>query len=322
MGYGNITDVPGIKVGNCENRKALTGCTVILTEEGATAGVDVRGSAPGTKETDLLDPLNTVSVVHGICLSGGSAFGLDAASGVMQYLEEKGFGLPVGAARVPIVPAATLFVLPVGNGAVRPDKTMGYTAAKSAITGSFLEGNFGAGCGATVGKFLGLEACMKGGLGTASMVLEDGLTVGAVVAVNAVGEVRDFSTGDWLAGAYNRQTGSKVRSLDFLKNQSSQNIVPGANTTIGVVAVNADFTKSEMSKIAQMAHNGLARTIFPVHTTQDGDTLFALATGGVQASVDRIGSLCAEVMAMAVVRAVKAAEGVLDIPAYKDIQDS
>ena len=319
MSYENITDVPGIKVGNAQNETALTGCTVILTEKGATAGVDVRGSAPGTKETDLLDPINLVNVVHGICLSGGSAFGLDAASGVMHYLEENGIGLDVGIAKVPIVPAATLFDLPVGDSNVRPDKRMGYEAAKNAAPGKFKEGNIGAGCGATVGKVTGLQNCMKGGLGSVSMKLADGIWVGAIVAVNAVGDVRDPSTGTILAGPYDKQTNTIFNSLEVLKQNSSTSILPGTNTTIGVVAVNADLTKAEAKKVAQMAHNGYARTIFPVHTMQDGDTIFTLATGGKKVSVDLIGCMAAEVMAEAVVKAIKAASSVQGIPSFRDI---
>ncbi|WP_462413321.1 P1 family peptidase [Neobacillus sp. Marseille-QA0830] len=319
MSYGNITDVPGIKVGNLENKAALTGCTVILTEKGATAGVDVRGSAPGTKETDLLDPINLVNVVHAVCLTGGSAFGLDAASGVMQFLEENDIGLDVGIAKVPIVPAAALFDLPVGDSRVRPDKKMGYIAAQNAARGPFLQGNAGAGCGATVGKAAGLESCMKGGLGSASMEISDGVWIGAIVAVNAMGEVRDPSTGGILAGAYLRDSRTLVESVEYMRANKRKQILPGANTTIGVVAVNADLTKAEAKKVAQMAHNGYARTIFPVHTMEDGDTIFAISTGGNKVSVDLIGALAAEVMTKAIVQAVKAAKGVEGIPSWQDI---
>lgn len=320
MTLGNITDVPGIKVGNVENLEALTGCTVILTEEGAVCGVDVRGAAPGTRETDLLDPINTVNEVHAICLAGGSAFGLDSASGVMQFLEENGIGLDVGVAKVPIVPAAVLFDLPVGNPKIRPDKAMGYKAAEKAVQGEFPFGNRGAGCGATVGKLTGLENCMKGGLGSASLTLENGLIIGALVAVNAVGDIRDPSNREVLAGPINPETGELVDSLLYLQENTQNEILPGMNTTIGVVAVNASLTKSEAKKIAQMAQNGLARTIYPVHTSLDGDTVFALGTGGESYSVDLIGSMAAQVMEEAIIAAIKSADKVSGIPSFNSIQ--
>lgn len=317
---GSITDVPGIKVGHVENPTALTGCTVILTEKGATAGVDVRGSAPGTKETDVMDPLNAVEKVHGICLTGGSTFGLDAASGVMQYLEENGIGLDLGVATIPIVPSAVLFDLAVGDCKTRPDRHMGYEAARAATTDKVKEGNVGAGCGATVGKMMGISHCMKGGLGSASMELANGLRIGAIVAVNAMGDVRDPHTGKILAGPYDAETGKITDSLEYMKTHSCYKPLPGTNTTIGAVAVNADLTKAEAKKIAQMAHNGLARTIFPVHTMSDGDTIFALGTGGGRASVDLIGTMAAVVMAEAIMNAIKQADGVLGIQAYKNIK--
>lgn len=320
MKKGSIIDVPGIKVGHVENTDAVTGCTVVLTENGACAGVEVRGSAPGTKETDLLDPVNTVNEVHGIVLTGGSAFGLDAASGVMQYLEEHDIGLDVGVAKVPIVPAAALFDLPVGNGNIRPDKQMGYQTAKKAATHDFSEGNVGAGCGATVGKITGLENCMKGGLGTASIDLGDGVVVGAVVAVNAFGDVRDPETGEILAGPYDRKEEKLIDSLEFMQHHSRQSILPGANTTIGVIAVNAELTKAQARKVAQMAHNGYARTIFPVHTMQDGDTIFVLATGGKRVTTDLIGTMAAKAMEQAIVSAIKHAEGIPGIPSYQDVK--
>lgn len=320
MTLGYITDVPGIKVGNVEDLEALTGCTIILTEEGAVGGVDVRGSAPGTRETELLDPINLVNEVHAICLSGGSAFGLDSASGVMQFLEEKGIGLDVGVARVPIVPSAVLFDLPVGNPKIRPDKKMGYEAATKAAKGPFPFGNIGAGCGATVGKVAGMENCMKGGLGSASIKLENGLVIGAIVAVNAVGDIRDPSNREIIAGPIDPETGDLMDSLLYLQRNVKSTILPGANTTIGVVAVNAKLTKAEAKKVAQIAQNGLARTIYPVHTMMDGDTVFALATGGESYSVDLIGSLAAQVMEEAILVAIKSADGIAGIPSFKSIQ--
>lgn len=319
MNKGQITDVPGVKVGNRENLQALTGCTAIIFEKGAVAGADVRGSAPGTREIDLLNPVNTVERIHAICLSGGSAFGLDAAAGVMQYLEERKIGLDVGAAIVPIVPAAVLFDLVAGYATVRPDKQMGYEAASVAGEGPFHVGNAGAGCGATVGKLAGFENCMKGGLGSASIRLENGAVIGAIVAVNPVGDVRDPSTGKILAGPYDKQQGRIMDSLEVMKHQYRSAIPAGTNTTIGVVAVNADLTKAQATKVAQMAHDGLARTIYPSHTMYDGDTIFAVATGGSQLPVDVIGSMAARAMEMAVLNAVYSAASIAGITAYTDL---
>lgn len=314
-----IIDVPGVKVGNAEDQKALTGCTAILFEEGAVAGVDVRGSAPGTRETDLLNPVNLVDKVHGICLCGGSAFGLDAASGVMQYLEEQEIGLDVGVAKVPIVPAAVLFDLGVGDPKVRPNQQMGYLAASVAGDKEFKTGNSGAGCGATVGKLAGMDYCMKGGLGSASLKLTNGVVIGAIAAVNAVGEIHDPATAAVVAGPYDKKSGKILDSMKLLENNFQAAIPEGTNTTIGVVAVNADFTKAEASKIAQMAQDGYARTIYPAHTMYDGDTIFAVCTGGKRIPVDVAGALAAKVMELAVLDAVKSAEGTADIPSYKDI---
>lgn len=311
----NITDVPGIKVGNVEDLKGYTGCTVVLTEKGSVCGVDVRGSAPGTRETDLLNPINLVDQVHGICLAGGSAYGLDAATGVMEYLEEKGYGLGVGVGVVPIVPAAVLFDLTFGDSKARPDRRMGYEAAARAKAGPFTLGNVGAGCGATVGKAAGYDRSMKGGLGSASRVLQNGLVVGAIVAVNALGEIRDPSTGQTLAGPRDENN----RFINTLELMSGPAVSPGTNTTIGIVASNAVLTKTQVNKVAQMAHDGLARTIYPVHTMFDGDTIFSLATGEVEAPVDLVGALAAEVLADAVLSAIRSAKGVGKIPAYEDM---
>lgn len=319
MSYGNITDVPGVKVGNREDLEALTGCTVVLTEEGATCGVDVRGSAPGTRETDLLNPINLVDKVHAVCLSGGSAYGLEAASGVMQYLGDKGIGLDVGVAKVPIVPSAVLFDLPVGDATVRPDKKMGYEAAALAQSGTFQLGNIGAGCGAAVGKLAGLENSMKGGLGSASITLENGLVIGALVAVNALGDIRDPNNREILAGPLDREKGEILDSISLLEKASATDVLPGANTTIGMVAVNATLTKAEATKVAQVTQNALARTIYPAHTMLDGDTIFALATGGKTYSVDLIANYAAKVMEEAIILAVKSAKDVPGVPSYESI---
>lgn len=316
---GSITDVPGVKVGNVHDEKAITGCTALLFEQGATGGVDVRGSAPGTRETDLLNPINLVEKIHGICLSGGSAFGLDAAAGVMQYLEEQGIGLDVGVAKVPIVPAAVLFDLAIGDPKVRPDKQMGYRAAAAASSEQFAIGNSGAGYGATVGKLAGAELCMKGGLGTASLRLDNGVVIGAIVAVNAVGDIRDPETGKIIAGPYDRKTGTIHDSNSLLMKSYQSAIKPGTNTTIGVVAVNADLSKTEAAKVAQMAHDGFARTIYPSHTMYDGDTIFTAAVGGIKVPVDVIGGVAAKVMEMAVLDAVRAAKSIAGVVSYQEL---
>ncbi|MFD2617477.1 P1 family peptidase [Terrilactibacillus laevilacticus] len=316
--FNNITDVPGIKVGNVEAVPGYSGCTVLLLDKGTICGVDVRGAAPGTRETELLAPMNLVEEVHGICLSGGSAYGLDAASGVMQYLEEQDIGLDVEICKVPIVPAAVLFDLPVGDPTARPTKEMGYQAAKRAIRGQLKMGNIGAGCGATVGKIAGQERAMKGGLGYASRICPNGLIVGAAVAVNAVGEIRNPSTGEIIAGVRD-DDGQIKECLHWMMNEKPIALLPGTNTTIGVVASNAIMTKAEVNKVASMAHDGLARTIYPVHTMHDGDTLFAVATSKVNATVDLVGTLTAEVLAEAVLNAIHSAESIPGFPSHRDL---
>lgn len=316
---GSIVDVPGVKVGQVSDEKALTGCTVVVLEKGSACGVDVRGSAPGTRETDLLNPINSVQEVNAVVLTGGSAFGLDAASGVMRYLEEQGQGYNVGVGVVPIVPAAVIFDLSIGSSKIRPDQQMGYEAARIASKQQVNQGNVGAGTGATVGKLAGMKRAMKGGLGSASRRLPNGLVVGAIVAVNAVGEVRSPLTGEILAGA--RDDAGNIRdSMSWMIDASTPPAPTGTNTTIAVVASNANLNKVQANKIAQMAHNGLAKTIHPVHTMSDGDTVFAVATGGVDASVNLVGALCVEVLAEAVVNAILSAKGAGGVPAYQDLQ--
>lgn len=317
-----ITDVAGIKVGHFTDKRRPTGCTVILTEAGATAGVDVRGAAPGTRETDLLDPKNLVQQVQAIVLAGGSAFGLESATGVVKYLEERGIGLDVRVAKVPIVPAAILFDLGVGDAKIRPDAAAGYEACKNASDKAPAEGNVGAGAGATVGKLFGANRGMKGGLGTAAIKLPSGVTVGAIVAVNAVGDVFDPGTGKMLAGV-RTPDGKKLMGTmaALLRGETPPLILGGMNTTIGVVATDAKLTKAECQKIAQMAHDGFARTINPAHTMFDGDTIFALATGqsSKPANVTLLGALAAEAMAQAVVRAVKAAQSIPNWPSASEL---
>jgi L-aminopeptidase/D-esterase-like protein len=323
---GAITDVGGIKVGHFTDKRRPTGCTVVLAEEGAVGGVDVRGAAPGTRETDLLNPVNTVEQVHAVVLSGGSAFGLDTAAGVMRYLEEKGVGFNMGVAHVPIVAAAVLFDLSVGDARIRPDSEAGYKACRAAIARPPAEGNAGAGAGATLGKLFGFDRAMKGGIGTAA-VKTGGFTVGAIVAVNAVGDVLDPRTGNVIAGARTKDGKALLDSRRaILRGELGAGpptgAKPGASTTIGVVATDAALTKPQASKVAQMAHDGLARAISPAHTLFDGDTIFALATGkaGKGASVMLIGSLAAEVVAAAIVRAARAARGLPGLPAAAELQ--
>jgi L-aminopeptidase/D-esterase-like protein len=294
-----ITDVRGIEVGHAQDEEALTGCTVILCRKGAVAGVDVRGGAPGTRETNLLDPVNVVEKVHGVLLAGGSAFGLDAASGVMQYLEEQKIGFETGAAKVPIVPAAILYDLSIGRADVRPDAAMGYRAAVSASFVAPTEGNVGAGTGASVGKMRGPQYAMKSGIGTWSTKIH-GIVIGAIVAVNAIGDVVDPNSGEMVAGLRSGST------MAWMKANRPRGAVT-SNTVIGVIATNAKLTKAQATKVAQMAQDGLARVIRPAHTMFDGDTIFALSTGEKKADVSMVGAFAAEVMEEAILRAVRMA---------------
>ncbi|RHW30878.1 P1 family peptidase [Oceanobacillus profundus] len=319
--YHNITDVPGIKVGNVEDIDALTGCTSIIAEYGASCGVDVRGSAPGTRETDALDPINAIQEVHAICLAGGSAYGLEAASGVMQYLEKENIGFNVGVAKVPIVPSAVIFDLNIGDSNVRPNLQMGYESAKKARVGDFPLGNVGAGCGATVGKLAGPEKAMKSGLGSSSLAGASDLIVGAIVSVNAVGDIKNPDTNTILAGAWDPDASIFINCNDYIKQNQTHQAQPGANTTIGVVAMNAKLTKAEAKKIASLTQNALARTIFPVHTMFDGDTIFVLGTGTKKYPVDYLGALAAESMEQAIVKAVKAAESINHMESYTSLQE-
>lgn len=357
-----LTAIAGLRVGHAVMAGRPTGCTVILADGGAVASVDVRGGGPATKETDLLDPVNLVPVVHAICLSGGSAFGLDAASGVMRFLEEAGIGFDVGVARVPIVPAASLFDLAFGGDArIRPDADCGYRAAAGATAAPVMEGNVGAGAGASVGKLAGMERAMKAGLGSAALTVagpgcpegpagsagpgasgasggagtaggvDEGLIVAALVAVNAVGDVVDPATARPLAGARGADGRGLADSRVLLRQRAEagagsgsadrQGTGSGQNTTLAVVATNATLTKAQARKLAQMAQDGLARAIQPVHTPLDGDTVFALATGRRPGEVDLtvLGALAADVIALAIVRAATEARGLGGLPAACDL---
>jgi L-aminopeptidase/D-esterase-like protein len=313
-----ITAVPGVKVGHHTLAARPTGCTVVIVEAGAVAGVDVRGGGPATRETDLLDPVNSVQQVHAISLTGGSAYGLDAAGGVMRFLEERGIGFPTPVARVPIVPAASLFDLFVGDASIRPTAECGYKAAAAATDGRVAEGDVGAGAGATVGKLAGPGRAMKSGIGTAAIVLEGGIVVGALVAVNAIGDVIDPATGRVVAGTRTEDGRGLADARALVRRGAGAGPIGGAgqHTTIGVVATNAMLTKAQATKLAQMAHDGLARAIYPSHMPFDGDTLFALATGTHAGPVElgTLGTLAADAVAQAILRAATESRGLPGLP--------
>ena len=323
---GSITQVRGLEVGQFTDPRRPTGCSVVIARTGAVGGVDVRGAAPGTRETDLLDPANLVGVVHAVLLTGGSAWGLDAAGGVMRWLEEEGVGLYVGSAPgqvVPIVPAAVLFDLHVGDARIRPDAAAGYAACQAAGD-EIAQGNAGAGAGATVGKLFGMPYAMKGGIGTASVTV-DGVTVGALIAVNALGDVVDPATGQPIAGA-RTEDGQQLRGsvVAALAGDKPLALLAGANTTIGVVATDAPLTKAQCQRLAGAGHDGLARAIRPVHTMSDGDTLFALSTGMAGAlDFNVLCTMAGEAVARACVNAVQSAQGMttdtLALPSASDL---
>jgi len=329
--HDSITDIPGIYVGHAQDLGALTGCTVILCPKGAVAGVDQRGGAPGTRETDALRPMHLVQKAHAVMLAGGSAFGLDAASGAMRYLEERRVGFPAGVVKVPIVASAILFDLAIGSSKVRPDAEMGYHACDLASADPPAEGNVGAGTGCSVGKIFGTAGAMKSGIGSASMDCGGGVLVGAIVAVNAFGDVIDPQSGQILAGARPLRTGPLRlgRQGPFADTLAVMRSLPGrlvlrlatdGNTVIGVVATNARLTKEQACKIAQMAQDGLARAIRPAHTMLDGDTIFALSTGNRTADVSLVGACAAEVFARAIVKAALAATTAGGLPAASDLR--
>jgi L-aminopeptidase/D-esterase-like protein len=340
---GGLTAVAGLSVGHFTDPRRPTGCTVVLAAGGAVCGVDVRGAAPGTRETELLAPVNTVDQVHAVLLAGGSAFGLDAAGGVMRWLDERGIGIPFGPIRadarqatVPIVPAAILFDLSIGDSSVRPDAAAGYAACAAATRDAPAEGNVGAGAGAAIGKLFGLERAMRGGIGTASVTV-DGITVAALVAVNAMGDVIDPASGRIVAGARAADGRGFLDTMAALRRgewpaaevSAGTAASPASATTLAIVATDAVIGKAEATKTAQMAHDGLARTIRPIHTMSDGDIVFALGTGasGRPVHTTLLGALAADVLAEAVLRAVRAATslhgaGLPDLPAARDLPES
>ncbi|TDA64944.1 MAG: peptidase S58 family protein [Chloroflexi bacterium] len=318
---GSITDVPGIKVGHDQDLNALTGCSVVLCESGAIAGIDQRGGAPGTRETDLLRPMHLVEKVHAIMLAGGSAFGLDAAAGVMRYLEERKIGFDVRVAHVPIVPAAILFDLEVGDATVRPDAAMGYRACQNAASPMVDQGNVGAGTGAAVGKMFGVKRAMKGGIGTASMDLGGGVVIGALIAVNAYGDILDPASNRLIAGMLG-QNGVLADTMATMKTFMGRKVLQFSsrhNTVIGAVATNAKLNKEQINKVAQTAHNGLAQTIRPAHTMFDGDTIFALSTNQRRTDVNIVAAFAPEVVARAILNAILAAEPAGGLPTARSL---
>lgn len=319
----SLTDIPGITIGHWTNLEAATGCTVILCPTGAVAGVDVRGGAPGTRETDLLNPVCTVEQIHALCLTGGSAYGLAAADGVMRWLEERGYGFDVRVARVPIVPAAVIFDLALGRADIRPDAAAGYAACEAATAGPVTEGNVGAGAGATVGKMLGYQYGMKGGLGTASRQIGDGVIVAALAVVNAAGDIIDPKSGQIIAGARRADGTGFADIMGTLVGGAALNPNSwGRNTTLGVVATNVALTKAGTTKMAQVAQTALARTIRPVHTLIDGDVVFGLSMGNQPGDPGFIGVLAADVLSEAILRAVRAAKTLDTMPAAQDFQQA
>lgn len=315
---GYITDVKGIKVGHSQSEEGITGCTAVICEKGATGGVDVRGSAPGTRETDLFRPEKLVDKIHAIILSGGSAFGLEAASGAMRYLEEQGIGFDVGITKVPIVASAVIFDLGIGDYRIRPDLKMGYDAARSASEKESRQGNVGCGMGATVGKIFGPAGAMKSGLGSAAIRAGE-LVVSAIVTVNSFGDVYDYETGMQIAGVYDYEKKELGNTYKIMKNEGKSSGFNMSNTTIGIIATNGILTKAEANKVAELAQNGLARSINPVHTMLDGDTVFTMATNEIKGDINLIGTMASEVMSRAITNAIVSAESCQGLYSCYDI---
>ena len=309
-----LTDIPGVRVGHISDFEAITGCTAILVEGGAVAGVDIRGSATGSQELDALSPLHITPHIHGICLAGGSAFGLEAASGVRNYLEEHGTGFAFGGARVPIVPAAILFDLGIGKPAVRPTREMGYAAAKAATTDAVVEGSVGAGTGATVGKLRGLAQSMKGGIGSFTVKLGSNVLVSALVATNAYGDVIDPKTARVVAGARKSKESRDFIDMTEAIRSGARLSQSAANTTLGVVATNARLTKAQATRLAALAQHGMVRTISPVHTLGDGDLVFAMSVGSETADFVSLGVAAADALGEAILRSVRQAKSLGGVP--------
>ena len=315
-----ITDIEPLMIGQAENKEAATGCTVLICEDGMRAGLDVRGGGPASRESQLLNPLMSAQIVHAIVLSGGSAYGLGTANGVMTYLEEQGIGYDTGYALVPLVAQSDIYDLSVGDPSVRPDPDMGYEAAKKALEApNYQDGNFGAGCGASVGKIAGMDFAMKTGIGSYAVQIGD-LKIGAIVVLNALGDVYDWRTGEQIAGFLTEDKTSLRSTMEQMSSsiEAKDNKFTG-NTTLAVVVTNANFNKSQLCKIAGMAHDGYARSINPVHTSADGDSIYAVSVGDVVADQDLVGALGAEVVSEAIVRAVYNSEGAYGLPAAADL---
>ena len=318
----SIREIKGLHIGQTEDAAAGTGCTVLICERGMSAGLDIRGGGPASRDTHLLDPLTAAQTIHAVVLGGGSAFGLGAADGVMAYLEERNIGFDVGVTKVPLVAQSDIFDLTVGDKSVRPDRTMGYAAAKNAMEApNYRDGNYGAGCGATVGKLAGMETCMKSGIGSYAVQLGP-LQIGAIVVVNALGDVYDWKTGRKMAGllkpdkkGFRDSVALMEESIAIHENRFAE------NTTIGAIVTNAAFTKTQLCKIAGMAHNGFARSIRPVHTSADGDSIYALSVGDISADIDLVGTLAAQVMSEAILRGVTSAESAYGFLAAKELRE-
>jgi len=316
----DITEIEGIKIGQKENVEVGTGCTVFIAENGMRAGLDVRGGGPASRDSQLLNPLMAAQTVHGIVLAGGSAYGLGASNGVMEYLEAQGYGYDVGITKVPLVAQSDIFDLTVGDPFVRPDRDMGYEAARQAMENpNYRDGNYGAGCGATVGKIKGMDYCMKTGIGSYAIQIGE-LKIGAVVVLNALGDIYDPQTGKQVAGLLSEDKKGLKSTVEQMKTStdSKENKFTG-NTTVAVVMTNAYFEKSQLCKIAGMAHDGYARSINPVHTSADGDSIYAVSLGDIKADQDLVGIMAAEVVSGAILRAVTNAEGAYGYPSASDL---
>lgn len=309
----SINDIEGYRIGQAEDATAGTGVTVVIADEGVSAGIDIRGGGPASREVTLLDPLTHEKKIHAVVLAGGSAFGLDAAGGVMRYLEENGIGYDVGITKVPLVCQSDIFDLTVGDYRRRPDADMAYAACLNSEKKNYMDGNHGAGTGASVGKYLGMSHAMKSGIGSYAVQIGE-LKIGAVVVVNALGDIYDHKTGNKIAGIHD--TDGDMTSEDLLlANLEPKENKFVENTTIGIIISNASFTKSELCKIAGMTHNGYARSIRPVHTSADGDTIYALANGKVRVDMDAFGELAGNIMSEAITRAVTSSTVAYGLPA-------
>ncbi|MBR3465374.1 MAG: P1 family peptidase [Clostridiales bacterium] len=319
MNLISINDVAPVRIGQAQNFEAGTGCTAFICPEGMCAGLDVRGGGPASRESQLLQPLTVAQKIHGIVLAGGSAFGLGAADGVMKYLEEQGIGFDVNVTHVPLVAQSDLFDLTVADGSIRPDAAMGYEAAKNALENpNYRDGNYGAGTGCTVGKICGMEYCMKTGIGSHAIEI-DGLKIGAVVALNSLGDIYDWKSGKKVAGLLNKEKDGFENTADVLvSNVRSINNIYSSNTTLAVVITNAKFDKSALCKIASLCHDGYARSVRPVHTSFDGDSIYAVSAGDFKADPDVVGTIAADVVSEAILNAVKNAESAYGFPAAKD----